>query len=38
MLFIPEGWWHKVTSSEYTVAVSFTWDGVDQEVLAKGEK
>jgi ribosomal protein L16 Arg81 hydroxylase len=36
VLFIPEGWWHRVTSEEYTVAVSFVWDGVDQRILVKG--
>jgi len=35
VLYIPEGWWHKVKSSPYTVGLSFTWNGVDQQVLAK---
>ena len=32
-LFIPEGWWHEVTSQPNTIAVSFWWKGFDQQVL-----
>ena len=32
-LFIPEGWWHEVTSRPNTVAVSFWWKGLDQGLL-----
>ena len=27
-LFIPEGWWHSVTSERHTIAVNFWWGGV----------
>ena len=37
-LYIPEGWWHKVTSRENTVAVSMNWKGIDQQTLATGER
>jgi Cupin-like domain len=33
ILFIPEGWWHKVTSTHDTIAVSVVWEGVDQQIL-----
>ena len=32
-LFIPEGWWHEVTSAPNTLAVSFWWKGFDQQIL-----
>jgi hypothetical protein len=32
-LFIPEGWWHEVTSQPNTIAVSYWWKGFDQQVL-----
>lgn len=35
-LYIPEGWWHRVVSKINTVAVSMTWKGIDQKVLALG--
>lgn len=35
ILYIPEGWWHKVTSSPYTIGLSFTWNGIDQQTLSK---
>ncbi|OMJ74637.1 hypothetical protein SteCoe_26381 [Stentor coeruleus] len=34
ILYIPEGWWHRVESSENTVALSYTWKGIDQQALA----
>lgn len=36
VLYIPEGWWHKVKSSTNTVAVSITWKGIDQKNLVEG--
>jgi len=27
-LFIPEGWWHAVTSSPHTIGVNFWWAGI----------
>ena len=36
ILFIPEGWWHKVSSKENTIALSITWKGIDQQILVNG--
>ncbi|CAG9310897.1 unnamed protein product [Blepharisma stoltei] len=33
ILFIPEGWWHKVNSTANTVALSMWWKGIDQGTL-----
>ena len=31
---IPEGWWHKVDSDQFTIAVNYWWNGVREQLVA----
>ncbi|RMX66863.1 hypothetical protein KXD40_001967 [Peronospora effusa] len=32
-LVIPEGWWHKVDSDKFTIAVNYWWNGVREQLV-----
>ncbi|CAI5712383.1 unnamed protein product [Hyaloperonospora brassicae] len=33
-LVIPEGWWHRVDSDQFTIAVNYWWNGVREQLVA----
>ena len=35
-VFIPEGWWHQVDSSDHTIAVNFWWQSAMARILGAG--